>query len=225
MDQLINTVDYTIPQLVIAGIGALLWVTAYMLTIRNIVKHQFVEMPVFFACGNIVWEFLWGFVFYEQINMGILFVWSFRIWFIIDIFIYWNVFKYGYKQITLEPLRRNAKKIFAGLTVAYISIFATFIHMGLDYPMGAQTAYFLNFGFASAYILIFLRIGHKEHFSKKVAWFKMLGTLMYNVFFVMAFPEQIQIVGICIVIFVVDLVYLYMIYNYSGDKHPQLNKA
>lgn len=218
MNQLINTTDYTIAELILAALGALGWVVVYFLTIRNIRKYQFVEMPVFCACGNIAWEFLWGFVFYERINMGQLYVWSYRAWAIIDVYIFISVLRYGHKQFTLEPLRRHAKAIFIGLTAAFAVIIYAFITTELDNPMGSQTSYLLNFGISILYIVLWLRLSHKEPFSKAIAWFKMLGTLMYSIYFFLAFPWNHAVTALSSAVFVFDMIYIWMIYNYRADN-------
>ena len=88
MDQMINTTDYTFIQLLTAGLGAIGWVLVYVFTIINIRKYKYVEMPFFVALCNFAWEFSWGFLYYERVDMGWLYVWSFRIWFITDIYVF-----------------------------------------------------------------------------------------------------------------------------------------
>jgi hypothetical protein len=43
--------------------GFLLWGVAYAILVVRIPRHRFVEIPFFAVCGNVTWEFLWGFVF------------------------------------------------------------------------------------------------------------------------------------------------------------------
>ena len=217
MDQLINTTDYTPLELILAALGALGWVFAYFFTIKNIRKYKFVEMPVFCACGNIAWEFLWGFVFYDRINMGELFIWSYRAWFLIDIYIFVSVMRYGYKQFELELFRRYAKPIFVMLTAAFFIIIYAFVKTELDNPMGAQTSYLLNFGISILYISMWLRIGHIEKFSKAVAWLKMFGTLMYSIYFALAFPDDHAVTALSSMVFIADIIYIWLIYNYKGE--------
>ena len=51
----LNTVDYTIPELVLFGIGCFLWVIAYGILIRNILVYKKIEMPTIAGCGNFAW--------------------------------------------------------------------------------------------------------------------------------------------------------------------------
>lgn len=217
MDQLFNTTDYTVLQLATSGLGGILWVIAYLIIIKDIRKYKFVEMPVFFACANIAWEFLWGFVFDYKINMGSFFVWSYRAWFFADFFIWISVIRYGYKQFHLEPLRKHSKPIFIALTVAFLFILHAFISNELDNPMGAQTSYLLNFGISIVYILTWLRLGNEQPFSKSVAWCKMFGTLFYTIFFYERFPDSLYVLTIGPIIFVIDMIYIWFIYKYKRD--------
>jgi hypothetical protein len=215
---LINTADYAPAELILAACGAVCWLGVYAITIRNIVKFRFVEMPFFCATGDIVWEFLWGYPFSGRINMGDLYVWSFRAWFIFDIFIFISVFRYGYKQMGTPFFVKNARAVLLFLTLAWIAIIYTFIVMEYDNPMGAQSSYLLNFGISTLYISMWLRLRSKEVFSVAVAWLKMVGTAFYTVFFYLAFPDDHFVTVMGSIIFFTDNVYLYLLYYY---KEPQ----
>lgn len=90
----INLDVFTPYELIVTSIGWLFWITFYALIIRSIRKDKYVEMPWICILANISWEFIWGFFFYEQINLGELFIWSYRAWFLLDIYILWGMFKY-----------------------------------------------------------------------------------------------------------------------------------
>lgn len=218
---LINTVDYTPLELILAGLGACCWVAVYVFTIINIRKFQFVEMPFLCACGNIVWEFLWGFFFYERINMGELYIWSYRVWFLADIYIFVSLWRYGHKQFELAALRRYAHPVIIGLVLAYTGIITAFVKAELDNPMGAQTSYLLNFGISTLYILHWLRMRKTQYYSRHIAWAKMLGTLMYSIYFRLAFPDDYAVTALSIVIFILDNLYLWLMYNYKDDAERQ----
>lgn len=223
MHQLINTTDYSPLELILAALGALGWVAAYFVTIRNIRRYQFVEMPVFCVCADIAWECLWGFAFNDRINMGELYVWSYRAWFLIDVYIFVSVLRYGYKQIEAPFLQRHAKAIFIGLTITAAFIVTAFVKTELDNPMGAQTSYLLNFLISSSYILNWLRLRKQEVFSKSVAWLKMLGTLMYSIYFLIAFPKDYAVTVLSSAVFILDMIYIWMIYCYKDEyDHPTL---
>ena len=83
----INYKQFTPYELIVTGIGWVFWITLYILICRSIKKDKYVEMPWICALGNISWEFVWGFLFYESVQeIGQLFVWSYRAWFVLDIY-------------------------------------------------------------------------------------------------------------------------------------------
>ena len=221
-NSLINFAKYPLPVVIVACCGAVCWVAVYIYTIRAIIKHKWVEMPLFLACGNIAWEFLWGFIFYEQIDMGQLFIWSYRVWFLLDIYIFYAVFKYGYKQLTIPLLRDNAHKIIVGLLLMWAAIIYAFVATGVDAPFGAQSSYILNLGISISYILLWLRLGDQFPFYKQIAIFKMIGTAFYTVYFRMQFPENYFVTTIGSVIFIIDNIYIYLLYKYKRTKEVEV---
>src|SRR5438105_1284292 len=87
---------YTPLELFLFGVGCYLWVIVYGIYVKDIRKHRFIEMPVFAACGNIGWEFVWGFL--ACTDMGPVLQWCYRIWFVFDLFIFASVLRYGGQQ-------------------------------------------------------------------------------------------------------------------------------
>ncbi|MBI1223317.1 MAG: hypothetical protein GC180_11990 [Bacteroidetes bacterium] len=212
----INFDKYSVEVVVLALCGAVFWVSVYLFTIRIIISKKWVEMPVYVACGNIVWEFLWGFVFYEQIDMGKLFIYSYRIWFILDVYIFISIYRYSYKQIENAFLRQHAKKLVIGLTAMWFILLYAFIATGVDAPFGAQSSYILNLGISTLYILMWLRLGNTQSFSRPIAFCKMIGTAFYTVFFAVQFPGNYFVPAIGSVIFILDLTYTFLLVKGSG---------
>ena len=89
MDQMFNTSTYTVPQIVVFGIGCALWALLYLILIRNYFRYRFIEMPLAAAASNFAWEFLWAYVFTS--DMGKFVETLNRIWFVLDIVIFWAV--------------------------------------------------------------------------------------------------------------------------------------
>lgn len=47
MDPLFNTSTYTVPQIVVFGVGCALWAVLYLiLPFRNYFRYRFIEMPL-----------------------------------------------------------------------------------------------------------------------------------------------------------------------------------
>jgi hypothetical protein len=96
-------------------------------------------MPWICVLSNITWVFLWGFTFYDQINLGELFIWSYRAWFFLDLFILWGTFKYGRKQIDIPDIKKYFVPICIGFISFWALLFYSFITSGFDHKWGSQS--------------------------------------------------------------------------------------
>src|SRR5947209_5695198 len=104
---LLNTQKYHPFELFLFGGGCYMWVFVYAIYIKKIVKLKYIEMPVFAACGNIGWEFVWSFLLAPDPDMGALILWCYRIWFFFDLFIFYNILRYGAEQVMTTPIRKH----------------------------------------------------------------------------------------------------------------------
>jgi len=180
LSQLLNLEKYTPFEFVLFAGGCYLWVVAYFVLIWRIRKFKFVEMPVFAACGNIGWEFVWAWL--HRTDMGPGLVWCYRAWFLIDVYIFWCVFQYGGKQIVTDALRKHFKPICAGLAVLWAIFVHTMILQGLDTPIGANSAYIAQLGISSIYLILLAQGRNLQYFSWTIAWMRTVGTGTNTVF-------------------------------------------
>ena len=185
----INICEYSVSEVTIIMIGTLLWVVAYYFIIRNAFRNKYIEMPVIVATANLAWEFAWSWCF--ETNMGELFLWGFRLWFFMDLFIFWNVLKHGHKQVTTPQLAKYFKPITVGMLLGWFALFYFFIKQGLDTPIGATSAYLITVCMASLYVTTFLSSGeNKKYYSLVAAWCKGVGNSFMTTFVFMAYPEN-----------------------------------
>ena len=209
-NSIINLTDYTLSQHVLFALGCLLWVFTYIIIIRTIRKNKFIEIPLIAVTANFAWEFLWSFVFIT--NMGLLYVWGYRLWFFLDCFIVFGLFKYGYKQIGIESLQKYSKLIIAIAIVFWTYILYYYIKI-YDEPlshMGAYSGYILNVMMSAMYIPVLFRLGKTQPFSKWAAWFKGVGTLLISIFCYLKFDDGF-LLSLCIVTAILDIAYIYFI--------------
>ena len=200
----INTKDYSTAQLVWNGIGCLFWVVTYAALLREIVVKKYVEMPFFIAAGNLAWEFVWSFFYHP--NTGKLFALSYQGAFLLDVFIFYSILKYGYKQISVPEIQKYFKWIAITLLVMWIPLNYFFVTQGFDTAIGANSGYILNLIISLLYPLLLLRSDPKN-FSETVAWFKFLGTGCISVSMFLIYPDNyfVHILAVCCFIF--DLSY------------------
>jgi hypothetical protein len=217
---LLNLKDYTLLELIFFGSGCVLWIVAYAFTIKNIVREKFIEIPLIAVCGNIAWEFLWSWVFVN--NMGSLFVWGYRTWFFLDCFITYSLFRYGYKQITNPSLRSWAKPIIVFTSICWLFIFYFYIK-NYDAPlsgMGIYSGIMLNVVMSALYISLYFNLNNRSLFSAPIAWSKGVGTLLISVFSFLHFTDGF-LLSLCVINAVLDGVYIYIVLAKKHEKQLQ----
>jgi hypothetical protein len=183
----INTVDYTTTELVLFGLGCALWAVAYMGVIRGIVKKQFVEIPAVAVMANIAWEFNWSWLFH--VNIGRLFVLGYQLWFFLDLFINYGLWKYGHKQVQNAVLRRWFKPMYVVGVLAWTVGLYYFVGEGYDTPTGATSAFLLTVVMGFMYIVLFLQ-QDPALFSGVVGWTSFLGNALFAGFVLLVLPHK-----------------------------------
>jgi PAS domain S-box-containing protein len=227
INEWLNFKDYTQFQLAIALIGSVLWVMAYFFLIKDTLRTKYMEMPYFIACGNFAWEILYAYVFDGYINLGLVYVWGYRAWFFLDIFIFILLLRYGQKQVDNDWVSRNFKIINVALLIFFTLFFYGWIKEGFDntpihgdgsIKLGATSAYMLNFGITILYIVHFFKRQSVYKFSKPIAWCKGIGTALFTILFWQIDPENylVQILGV--LIFAGDITYTFLLYKYQPLK-------
>jgi hypothetical protein len=210
---LFNLKDYTVAEHAFFAIGCLLWVFTYVIVIRNIRRDKFVEIPIVAVCANFAWEFLWSFVFIT--DMGELYVWGYRIWFFLDCFIVYGLFRYGVKQVAQPLLVKNYHLIVAASIAAWGVMLYYYIDL-YDMPftkMGANSGYVLNVMMSALFITLFLRLDQPSAFSYLSAWFKGIGTILISIFCFLHFKDGF-LLSMCVVTGILDVLYIMLVHNY-----------
>jgi hypothetical protein len=176
----LNTTDYTWIELAFFAGGCYMWVAVYVIYIIEIRRKKSIEMPVFAACGDIGWEFAWSWL--HRTNMGLLLVIAYRLWFILDLYIFWGLLRYGRWQLATPALKRPFVPLCIAAAVGWAVATHLFVKSGLDTPIGANSAYIAQMGISILYVILLLRQSSVALFSWPVAWLKMLGTGTNTIF-------------------------------------------
>lgn len=212
MDPMFNTTTYTVPQLVVFGLGCTLWALLYLLLIRNYFRYKFIEMPLVAAASNFAWEFLWAFVF--KADMGRLVEMLDKAWFLLDIFIFGAVLHVGVKQLGIERLKRHFMPLMLLIMVAFGFGYYFFKVEGYDTATGLTSGLIANLIISGIYPVMMLRQPSLDCISPAIGWLKMVGTGLITVFAFMYYPEGhgfIKSMGLAVL--VLDLYYLYLLYE------------
>ena len=188
----INWKDYTGLEFFFYGVGSFLWVIAYVIYIRNILRFKYVEMPVFAGCCDVAWEFVWSFIAVN--NMGMLFQAANYVWFFLDagfIFTYGVLF-FGAKQFTLPQIKKRAFFIPMCLFIATAAGLVTYFLWAqkMDNAVGGRSAYLIQLSISFLYIPLMLRQADLRFFSFTANWTRALGSAMVVVFFLLHYRDD-----------------------------------
>jgi len=213
---LVNLQKYTPFELVLFGGGCYLWVVVYALYIRSIFKTKFIEAPIFAACGNIGWEFTWSFLVFT--DMGPLLQWCYRFWFFFDLLIFYGVLRYGWKQVRTESFRNVLQPLLVIIAIFHAAAFYFMANSGLDTPIGANSAFLLNFTLSVLYIFVLFQqrdLGNLGRVSLLIAWLKMIGTGTNTVFMNIypGYADNHFLHYLSIATTTVDCVYIYLVWK------------
>lgn len=208
-DSIINLKDYTPTEHILFVSGCIAWVIIYINVIRRIQTLKYIEIPILAVCANISWEFIWSFLF--QTNMGELYVWGYRLWFFLDCYIVYGLFRYGSKQLVNDTFHKHFKFIVAAMIACWAFMLYFYIK-NYDYPlshMGAYSGYIINWMMSFLFILLFTRTENKTLFSYTNNWLKFLGNLSISIFCFLKFNDWF-LFAVIIVNTLLDVIYLYI---------------
>jgi hypothetical protein len=202
---------YTLAELFFYLGGFLLWGIAYGILVVRIPRHRFVEIPAIAVCGNVTWEFLWGFVWKVEM-LGDTLQWFYRLGCVLDIFNLLHLLQYGAKQMTLPVLRRCFRPLVAAALACWLAFYWTFRAEGYDLPLGSNSAYAVNVVMSIVYILLALRVRDASLLSPDIGWLKGVGTGMVTVFVFLAYPENRFVQALGVITGVLDAAYMAVLY-------------
>lgn len=211
---LVNLRDYTPLQLGLNAAGCLLWVVVYYVIVRDILRRRFVEMPFFIACGNLAWEFVWSVPFSP--NSGLLFAWLYRSAFVLDLFIFANLLRYGQKQVATPELLRYWRLLCPLLVAAWAALCYFFRTSGLDDAIGATSGYILNLFISVLYFQLYFRVRDPRYFSPLVAWTRMLGTALITASVWLMFPRNSFVQTLGLFCFLLDCLFIALLHAERG---------
>lgn len=206
LDQYMSVSVYSGLDMLLVLTGTVFWCVAYYCIIRNSIRKDFIEMPMMAAAANIAWEFVRGWIF--PTDMGSVFAWGFKIWFFMDVFIFYHVFTKGHTQTKIAAVSKYWKPLFLFTTLCWG---ITLYFFGLDHQdtsIGATSAYVLTVAMSLLYILLFLSHDKYEDFSFTAAWTRMTGDLFMNFFVWMHYRHFAYVHVLAAIVLVLDVAYV-----------------
>jgi hypothetical protein len=165
------------PYNIVGTVGCVFWFLAYGFVIYQSHKDKAHGVPALALCLNFGWEFLGAFVWENPIP---LWRWFYRIWFLLDVAIFVQLWLYGKQQQRVPEVRRFFHPI-----VLFTLVLGTlgqwaFTRTFYD-PMGFITAFAINLVMSQLFIGLYFERRDLRGLSYPAAWFKLLGTLCTSI--------------------------------------------
>ena len=220
----INTEVYSIPELILFGIGCFMWVIVYILYARHIFRHKMIGMPVFAAASNFGWEFVWSFA-QPYTDMGTMFLWGYRAWFFLDLYIFYGLIQHGAAQVSIPALKQHFKPLMLLTAFIWAIVYYFFKIQGFDTPIGANSAYIAQFLISILYLLLILRHHKLVWSSYAISWLRSLGTGFISIFMLLHYPENYLLLTLCALSALIDGVYLFVFHRRMAVDHATATGA
>lgn len=184
---------------------ALFWAIVYILVIVKGFKDQSCGMPLASICANITWEFLFTFIIPFHPLQQIITL----IWFLLDCII---LLQFLYYSKGPYPKRTVQASVFSLLVTAFLLQYA----MSVEFhdTMGLYSAFGINLMMSILFIKMLL-VKELQGQSLSIAYFKMIGTLCASILCYSFYPHSILLTTMSLLIFVLDMLYILLIYNKS----------
>ena len=209
-----NTAEYTVPQIVMFTTGAVLWVVAYINTIIWIRKKEVLDIPAIAITLNFGCEITTA-IFFGP-NMGHALVIAYWAWMVLDAYIIYSLYRFGYKQMRVDFFKQNFHKfLILGLLVSFV-VQCTFI-VQYDLPMAPLDSYIINLVMSICFIYMFFIPGYEGN-RKLTGWTKFLGTGIISIMFQTKYPDNYFLTSLYVFCAVFDIYYLYLLYKVTPPK-------
>ena len=195
-------------QVGLAAASGLAWSFTYVMIIYISVRHRTYAMPMLAMVTNISWEFLFTFVYpmvggavQEAVNVA---------WLILDVAIvatfirFWRSDFPATPHAWMWPILLGSFAFAVPLLVATVKLFSQ--NLGSDY-----TAFGDNLMMSVLFLTMLLRRGNTRGQSGWIAAGKLVGTALASVETYLYDPVTLLLNVICVEIFVLDALYLYLV--------------
>lgn len=217
----LDTNNYTVVQIILFFTGSILWLVCYIDTLRDIWNKKVVNIPAAAVILNFGWEIAACFFFVP--NMGKLLVAAYWAWMLCDLFIFYSLFRYGYKQMRIDFFRMHAHYfIIAGIIISFLSQCTYMIQY--DLPMAPVTGYIINLVMSVSFLYL-LFIPDFKWYSRVTAWSKFLGTAIISVMFFSKYPSNHFLTVMYFAVAGFDVLYIILLYKkLNGELSLSIEK-
>ena len=201
-EALINTAKYSTLQIALFSVGGAFCVVCYAAVLRGIAKYHVVEIPAAAVASNMAWEITWALLY--RTDLGVVFVWGYRTWLLLDVFIFGYLFLYGAQHVRNPALRRYFRPGLLAGTACWVALLYFFVKEGYDTSTGLVTGYTATMIMSALYLVMELVNLKPGQISTLAAWMRLLSNGLVSVFCFLVYPELRFLLTLCVLTFILD---------------------
>lgn len=207
---------YNLFQIITLTAGMLIWTYLYVTLAYRGLKTKFVQMPAILACGNIVWEFLWGFIFQSQYEFWVMV--GVGSAFLIDLIIFYAIWRYSAQHIKEPFIAKNLRLLTLFGIGIWLAVWWTFKLQGMDTDGGGTSGNILNALIALYWVYQLFTMADLSKLSVKLGWAKLLADVPIALFMMSVFPDKQFAWVITWISVLFDIIYIIVYYRRKSGK-------
>jgi hypothetical protein len=209
-----DTSNYEPYQIALFLTGALLWVLVYIDTIRTIIRQQVVNIPILAICLNFGFETTTSLFFVP--DMGKVLVIAYWAWMVLDIFIVYSMFKYGWKQVRMKSVKDALPWLLpAGVIMGQVLQY--FFITEYDLPMAPLSGYIISLEMTICYLYLLFIPGDQGQ-TRLSGWSKFIGNSLISIMFFTKYPDNHFLQTLCVCTAFFDIWYIRLLYKLGIGK-------
>lgn len=186
------------------------WTIVYLLIIKCGFQDQTYGMPIAALGANISWEFIFSFIHPHPIPQVYINI----TWFLFDVIILYQVFRFGKKSIIdTYPKGYFYPAVFLAILVGFGLVFA--VSSEFDDWHGKYAAFGQNLMMSILFVIMLFRRKDLSGQSIYIALFKMVGTALPSILFFSFVPDSILMNTLYCGILFFDILYTILLYKKS----------
>ena len=181
--------------LVIAALMFGGWTAAYLQIVKQCHRDKTYGLPLVIIFFDVTWEFIFSF---QLVAPGIpVLVWGNRLWFVGDLIIVAQVFRYGRNVQTHPWVKQHFYAVcVAGMLLAGLALYFFSRYTGDVY--GLASSFMINFAMSILFINLLFSRPDLRGLPAGVGWSKMIGTASGALFCYLWWPTQFDANGVLI---------------------------
>ncbi|MEL7564270.1 MAG: hypothetical protein AAGU27_05240 [Dehalobacterium sp.] len=185
------------------------WILTYLLIIKRGFQDKTYGMPMAAICANISWEFIFSFLYrFNELQVMINMT-----WFFLDVVILIQYLLFGGKGFKKYlSVKYFLPNFMLTLGLSFLIILAA-THEFNDFE-GKYAAFSQNLMMSVLFVSLLIRRGNLSGQSIYIGVFKMIGSVLPAIAFILYFPSLL-IIMLAIATFIFDLIYVTLLYRMS----------